>query len=76
MVLSSSSRSASIASITAQDSGGGGSKKAGSAPKSTSTAGLIAFHVRGLPQPLSFMKMPLVSTTRASRGIGWRFSQK
>ena len=75
MVLSSSSRSASISSITAQYSGGGG-KKAGGAPKSTSTAGLIAFRVRGVPQPLSFMKMPLVSTTRASRGIGWRFSQK
>ena len=73
MVYSASKKSASISSITSQNQGGG-NNKAGLVPKATSTAGLIAFNVRGVPQPMSFMMLPLTNTVRQSRGIGWRFS--
>ena len=72
MVLSTSSRSSHMASIVNQ-SQGGGSKKAGLVPKSTSNAGLIAFNIRHLPQSMATMMLPLSSTTIPSRGIGMRF---
>ena len=75
MVYSASKKSASIASISNQ-SQGGGVKKAGLVPKATSTAGRIAINVRHLPQPMSLMMLPLSSTVRSNRGIGWRFLER
>lgn len=75
MVYSASTRSASISSITSQNQGGGNTK-AGLVPKATSTAGLVAFNVRGLPQPMSFMMLPLSVTRSTGRGTGWRFSER
>lgn len=71
MVLSTSSKSRSIASITNQNQGGG-VKKAGIA-RATNVAMRIGFQHRGLPKPMSVMMLPLSSTTIASRGVGWRF---
>ena len=73
MVLSTSTKARNAASI-ANQSQGGGSKKAGLTPKATSTAGLIAFNVRHLPQSMATMMLPLASTVRSSRGIGMRFN--
>ena len=75
MVLSTSTKARNAASI-ANQSQGGGSKKAGLAPKATSTAGLIAFNVRRLPQPMSFMMLPLTTTVHQSRGLGMRFGER
>ncbi len=72
MVLSTSTKARNAASISNQ-SQGGGSKKAGLVPKSTSTTGLIALNVRHLPQSMATMMLPLSSTTISSRGIGMRF---
>lgn len=54
---------------------GGGDKKAG-IPRVTSAAGRVGLEANGLPQPMSFMMLPLASTTRASRGIGWKFFER
>ena len=75
MVYSASKKSASIASITSQNQGGG-NNKAGLVPKATSTAGLIAFNVRHLPQPMSVMMLPLTNTVVRSRSIGMRFGER
>lgn len=74
MVLSSSTKASSFRSITAFNTGGG-DKKAG-IPRAINVAMRLGFQHRGLPQPMSVMMLPLVSTTSASRGIGWRFFQR
>jgi hypothetical protein len=74
MVLSTTARAKSQA--AQNESQGGGSKKAGLVPKATSTAGLIAFNVRGLPRPMSFMMAPVSVSRAAGRGIGWRFGER
>ena len=73
MVYSASSRSSRMASITNQ-SQGGGSKKAGLVPIAKSASVMVAYQVRHLPQPMSFMMLPLSSTVGRSRGIGMRFN--
>jgi len=75
MVLSTTKRTSSIASITRQNQGGG-ERKAGLVPKSTTTAGYMAFRVRHYPQPMSVMMLPLSTPVRAIRGVGWRFFEK
>ena len=75
MVLSTSIKARNAASLSNQNQGGG-SAKAGLVPKATSTAGLIAFNVRGLPRPMSFMMLPLTTTVRESRSIGMRFGER
>ena len=74
MVLSSSTKARSAASLANQNTGGG-VKKAG-IPRATNVAMRNAFEERGLPQSMAFMMLPLSSTTSASRGIGWRFFQR
>jgi len=74
MVLSTSTKSRYTDSITNQNQGGG-SKKAG-IPDAKNVAMRIAFQQRGLPQPMSVMMLPLSSTVRSNRGIGWRFFQR
>ncbi len=74
MVLSSSAKTRSAASLANQNTGGG-PKKAG-IPRAVNVAMRNAFEERGLPQPMSFMMLPLSSTTRSGRGIGWRFFEK
>jgi hypothetical protein len=74
MVLSTTARAKSQA--AQNENQGGGSKKAGLVPKATSTAGLIAFNVRGLPRPMSFMMAPASVSRAAGRGIGWRFGER
>ena len=73
MVLSTSSKAKSSA-MQNQSQGGGG-KKAG-LPRATSTAAYLAFDERGLPQSMSFMMLPLSSTVRSNRGIGWKFFER
>jgi hypothetical protein len=73
MVLSTTSRAKSSA--LKNQFQGGGDKKAGIA-RVTSAAGRVALEERGLPQSMSFMMLPLASTTRASRGIGWKFFER
>jgi hypothetical protein len=75
MVLSTTKRTSSISSIVSQNQGGG-DRKAGLVPKSTTTAGLIAFNVRHYPQPMSNMMLPLSTPVRNIRGIGWRFGER
>jgi hypothetical protein len=74
MVLSTSAKARSAASLANQNTGGG-VKKAG-IPRSISAAMRVAFEERGLPQPMSVMMLPLVSTVRVNRGIGWRFLER
>lgn len=74
MVLSTTSKASSAASLSNQ-SQGGGVKKAG-LPRATSVTAYLAFHERGLPQPMSFMMLPLSSTVKSNRGIGWRFFER
>ena len=74
MVLSTTAKAKSRAGQN--ENQGGGNNKAGLVPKATSTAGLVAFNVRGLPQPVSFMMLPLSVTKSTGRGIGWRFSER
>ena len=74
MVLSTTAKAKSRAGQN--ENQGGGNNKAGLAPKATSTAGLIAFNVRRLPQPMSFMMLPLTTTVHQSRGIGMRFGER
>jgi len=75
MVLSTTKRTSSIASITRQYQGGG-DMKAG-IPRATNTATFQAYHERGLPQPMSFMMMPTTRTVRSNGGgIGWRFRER
>lgn len=74
MVLSTSAKARSAASLANQNTGGG-VKKAG-IPRAINVAMRVAFEERGLPQPMSVMMLPLVSTTNVNRGIGWRFFQR
>ena len=73
MVYSSSWRS-SYRDSNANKNQGGGSKKAGLVPIAKTAAVTIAYQVRHLPQPMSFMMLPLSSTVGRSRGIGMRFN--
>ena len=75
MVLSTSIKARNASSLSNQNQGGGNAK-AGLVPKATSAAGLIAFKVRHLPQPMSFMMLPLNNNVRKSRSIGMRFSER
>jgi hypothetical protein len=74
MVLSTSVKARSAASLANQNTGGG-PKKAG-IPRANNVAMRNAFEERGLPQSMSFMMLPLSSTTRGSRGIGWKFFER
>jgi hypothetical protein len=68
MVYSQTKRTASIASITNQNQGGG-SKKAG-LPYQVGRDSWTSISMKGTSQRLSVLKMPLVSTVSQSRGIG------
>ena len=74
MVLSTSAKARSAASLANQNTGGG-VKKAG-IPRAVNVAMRNAFEERGLPQSMATMMLPLASTTRAGRGVGWRFSDR
>lgn len=74
MVLSTSIKARSYASLANQNTGGG-VKKAG-IPRAVNVAMRVAFEERGQPQPMSVMMLPLSSTTNTNRGIGWRFFQR
>jgi hypothetical protein len=73
MVLSTTSRAKSSA--LKNQTQGGGDKKAG-IPRTTTAAGRVAFEEHGLPQPMSFMMLPLSVTRATGRGIGWRFGER
>jgi len=70
MVLSTTKKAASIASITNQNSGGG-SKKAG-LPHLIARDSFASIHLKNTLQTMSLLKMPLSSTTRATRPISMR----
>tara|TARA_Y200000002_G_scaffold50931_2_gene36776 strand:+ start:6538 stop:6765 length:228 start_codon:yes stop_codon:yes gene_type:complete len=70
MVYSQTNKTASIASITNQNQGGG-SKKAG-LPHLIARDAFASIHLKNTSQRLSVLKMPLVSTVSQSRPIGTR----
>ena len=70
MVLSTTKKAASIASITNQNSGGG-SKKAG-LPHLIARDAYASIHMKNTLQTMRLLKMPLVSTTRAVRPVSMR----
>ena len=70
MVLSTTKKAASIASITNQNSGGG-SKKAG-LPHLIARDAYASVHMKNTLQTMRLLKMPLVSTTRAVRPVSMR----
>ena len=70
MVLSTTKKAASIASITNQNSGGG-SKKAG-LPHLVARDAYASVHMKNTLQTMRLLKMPLVSTTRAVRPVSMR----
>ncbi len=70
MVLSTTKKAASIASITNQNSGGG-SKKAG-LPHLVARDAYASVHLKNTLQTMRLLKMPLVSTTRAVRPVSMR----
>ena len=74
MVLSTSAKARSAASLANQNTGGG-VKKAG-IPRAVNVAMRVAFEERGHPQSMATMMLPLSSTTRSNRGIGWRFFER
>ena len=67
MVLSTTNKAASIASITNQNSGGGSKK--GGLPHHVARDAYASVHMRNTLQRMSLLKMPLVSTTRATRPV-------
>lgn len=67
MVLSSTKKTSSIASITNRNSGGG-SKKAG-LPHLIARDAYASVHLKNTLQTMSLLKMPLVSTTKATRPV-------
>ena len=67
MVLSSTKKTSSIASITNRNSGGG-SKKAG-LPHLIARDAYASVHMKNTLQTMSLLKMPLVSSTKATRPI-------
>ena len=70
MVYSQTKKTASIASITNQDQGGG-SKKAG-LPHTIGRDSWTSIALRGTSQRMSVLKMPLTITTNQSRPVGVR----
>ena len=70
MVYSQTTKTASIASITNQNQGGG-SKKAG-LPYQVGRESWSSIAMRGTSQRISVLKMPLTTTTSQSRPIGVR----
>lgn len=70
MVYSQTKKTASIASITNQNQGGG-SKKAG-LPHTIARDSWTSVAMRGTSQRISVLKMPLTTTTSQSRPIGVR----
>ena len=70
MVYSQTKKTASIASITNQDQGGG-SKKAG-LPHTIARDSWTSIALRGTSQRKSVLKMPLTNTTNQSRPVGVR----
>ena len=70
MVYSQTKKTASIASITNQNQGGG-SKKAG-LPHTIARDSWTSVAMRGTSQRISVLKMPLTTTTRQSRPVGVR----
>jgi hypothetical protein len=70
MVYSQTKKTASIASITNQNQGGG-SKKAG-LPHTIARDSWTSVAMRGTSQRLSVLKMPLTTTTSQSRPVGVR----
>jgi hypothetical protein len=67
MVLSTTKKAASIASITNRNSGGG-SKKAG-LPHLVARDAFASVHMKNTHQTMRLLKMPLVSTTKATRPV-------
>ena len=67
MVLSSTKKTSSIASITNKNSGGG-SKKAG-LPHLIARDAYASVHMKNTIQRMSLLKMPLVSSTKATRPV-------
>ena len=67
MVLSSTKKTSSIASITNRNSGGG-SKKAG-LPHLVDRDAYASVHMKNTLQTMRLLKMPLVSTTKATRPV-------
>ena len=72
MVYSQTKRTASIASITNQNQGGG-DKKAG-LPYQVGRSSWTSIAFKGTSQRLSVLKMPLVTTVTQSRNVGSRFA--
>jgi hypothetical protein len=70
MVLSTTKKAASIASITNQSSGGG-SKKAG-LPHLVARDAYASVHMKNTLQTMRLLKMPLVSKTGAVRPVSMR----
>lgn len=70
MVYSQTKKTASIASITNQNQGGG-SKKAG-LPHTIARDSWTSVAMRGTSQRISVLKMPLTTTTNQSRPVGVR----
>ena len=70
MVYSQTTKTASIASITNQNQGGG-SKKAG-LPYQVGRESGSSIAMRGTSQRISVLRMPLTTTTSQSRPIGVR----
>ena len=67
MVLSTTKKAASIASITNQNSGGGSKK--GGLPHHVARDAYASLHMKNTIQRMSLLKMPLVSSTKATRPI-------
>jgi hypothetical protein len=74
MVYSQTKRTASIASITNQNQGGG-DKKAG-LPYQVGRSSWTSIAFKGTSQRLSVLKMPLVTTVTQSRNVGSRFAMR
>jgi hypothetical protein len=74
MVYSQTNKTASIASITNQDQGGGNIKAGLPYMVGRSSWTSIAFN--GTSQRLSVLKMPLVTTVTQSRNVGSRFAMR
>ncbi len=74
MVYSQTKKTASIASITNQNQGGG-NKKAG-LPYQVGREAWTSIAFNGTSQRLSVLKMPLVSTVSQSRNVGSRFAMR
>lgn len=73
MVLMNGSKKARYQKSIENQFNGGGNKKAGLVPtQTTSSSTHVCYTNRHLPKPMSVMQIPLVSTVKPSRPIGFR----